>query len=100
MQVSADTQVKMKDAPTLLKVPETECTAIWRRLPRYRRLAEWNKICNPVVSLDSSVYSHPLAAARKLSEDQPLGMLERPSKNTIILVRRRRRHQDGEMRRH
>ena len=29
--VSAYTQVKMEDAPTLLKIPESECTDIWIR---------------------------------------------------------------------
>ena len=33
--VSAYTQVKMEDAPTLLKIPESECPDIWIRLPRH-----------------------------------------------------------------
>ena len=32
--VSAYTQVKSKDAPQLLKIPESECPDIWIRLPR------------------------------------------------------------------
>ena len=33
--VSADTQVKMEDIPTLLKLPNSQCPEIWIRLPRY-----------------------------------------------------------------
>ena len=32
--VSAKTQVKMKDAPKLLKIPKSECPDTWIRLPR------------------------------------------------------------------
>ena len=32
--VSAKTQVKMEDAPKLLKIPKSECPGIWIRLPR------------------------------------------------------------------
>ena len=32
--VSAYTQVKMEDAPKLLKIPKSECPDIWIRLPR------------------------------------------------------------------
>ena len=31
--VSAYTQVKMEDAPTLLKIPKSECPDFWIRLP-------------------------------------------------------------------
>ena len=31
--VSANTQVKMEDAPTLLKIHKSECPDIWIRLP-------------------------------------------------------------------
>ena len=34
--VSAYTQVKMEDAPKLLKIPNSECPDIWIRLPRQR----------------------------------------------------------------
>ena len=33
--VSANTQVKMEDAPTQLKLPKSECLGIWIRLLRY-----------------------------------------------------------------
>ena len=34
--VSAYTQVKMEDAPKLLKIPKSECPDIWMRLPRHK----------------------------------------------------------------
>ena len=34
--VSAYTQVKMEDAPRLLKIPKSECPDIWIRLPRHK----------------------------------------------------------------
>ena len=59
--VSAETQVKMEDAPKLLKIPIPECPDIWIRLPRHK----WPKSCSsmedPVVPLERNLYSHPLA---------------------------------------
>ena len=34
--VSACTQVKVEDSPTLLIHPESECPDVWTRLPRYK----------------------------------------------------------------
>ena len=34
--VSAYTQVKMEDAPTILKIPKSECPDIWIRLPKHK----------------------------------------------------------------
>ena len=34
--VSAFSQVKMEDAPLLLKIPKSECPDIWIRLPRHK----------------------------------------------------------------
>ena len=34
--VSAETQVKMEDAPKLLKIPKSECPDMWIRLPRHK----------------------------------------------------------------
>ena len=34
--VSAYTQVKMEDAPKLMKIPKSECSDIWIRLPRHK----------------------------------------------------------------
>ena len=39
--VSAYTQVKMKNAPKLLKIPKSECPDIWIRLPRLKRPKSW-----------------------------------------------------------
>ena len=34
--ISAKTQVKMEDAPTLLKIPKSECPDIWIRQPKHK----------------------------------------------------------------
>ena len=34
--VSAYTQVKVEDAPRLLKIPKSECPEVWIRLPRHK----------------------------------------------------------------
>ena len=39
--VSAHTQVKMEDAPKLLKIPKSECPDIWIRLPRHKWPESW-----------------------------------------------------------
>ena len=49
--VSAYTQVKMEDAPKLLKVPKSECPDIWIRLPRHKWPTSWSSIEDPVVPL-------------------------------------------------
>ena len=38
--VSAYTQVKLEDAPRLLKIPKSKCPDVWTRLPRHK----WPKI--------------------------------------------------------
>ena len=58
--VSAYTQIKMEDAPKLLKIPKSESPDIWIRLPRHK----WP----PVVLLERNLYGHPLA--RLLWESQ------------------------------
>ena len=42
--VSAYTQVKMKDAPKLLKIPKSECPDIWIRLPRHKWPKSWSSV--------------------------------------------------------
>ena len=59
--VSAYTQVKMEDAPTLLKIPKSECPDIWIRLPRHKWLKSWFSMEDPVVPLERNLYGHPLA---------------------------------------
>ena len=49
--VSAYTQVKMEDAPKLLKIPKSECPDIWIRLPRHKWPKSLENIEEPVVLL-------------------------------------------------
>ena len=59
--VSAETHVKMEDAPQLLKIPKPECPDIWIRLPRHKWPKSWSSIEDPVVPLERNLYGHPLA---------------------------------------
>ena len=59
--VSAYTQVKMEDAPKLLKIPKSECPDIWIRLPRNKWPKSWSSMEDPVVPLDRNLYGHALA---------------------------------------
>ena len=59
--VSAYTQVKMEDAPKLLKISKSECPDIWIRLPRHKWPKSWSSIEDPVVPLERNLYGHPLA---------------------------------------
>ena len=56
--VSAYTQVKMEDAPKLLKTPKSECPDIWIRLPRHKWPKSWSSIEDPVVPLERNLYGH------------------------------------------
>ena len=66
--VSAYSQVKMKDAPKLLRFPKSECPDIWVRLPRHKWPKSWSEIEDPVVPLERNLYRHPFAG--KLWERQ------------------------------
>ena len=59
--VSAYTQVKMEDAPKLLKIPKLECPDIWIRVPRHNWPKSWSSTEDPVVPLERNLYGHPLA---------------------------------------
>ena len=59
--ISADTQVKMEDASTLLKNPYSECPDIWIRLPKHKRPKSWSSMEDPVVPLERNLYGHTLA---------------------------------------
>ena len=59
--VSAFTQVKMEDAPTLLKIPKSECPDIWIHLPKHKWPESWSSVEDPVVALERNLYGHPLA---------------------------------------
>ena len=91
--VSASTQVRMEDAPKLLKIPKSECPDIWIRLPRHKWPKSWFSIEDPDVPLERNLYGHPLAGllwerqvekilfAARLGKGFQLGMLvRRPSK--------------------
>ena len=58
--ISAHTQVKMEHAPTLLKVPKSECPDICIRLPRHKWPKSWSSMIDPVVPLERNMYGHPL----------------------------------------
>ena len=59
--LSAYTQVKMEDAPKLLKIPKSECPKIWIRLPKHTWPKSWSSMEDPVVLLERNLYGHPLA---------------------------------------
>ena len=59
--VSAETQVKMEDAPKILKIPKSECPDIWIRLPRHKWRISWSSMEDPVVPLERNLYGHSLA---------------------------------------
>ena len=59
--VSAYTQVKMEDAPKLLKIPKSECPDIWIRPPRHKWPKSWSSVGDPVVAVERNMYGHPLA---------------------------------------
>ena len=96
--VSAKTQVKMEDAPTLLKIQKSECPDIWIRLPRHKWPESWSSIEDPVVPLERNLYGHPFAGllwerqfekkptAARLGEGFQLGMLIREPSKRIILI--------------
>ena len=57
---SAYTQVEMKDASKLLKIPKSECPDIWILLPGHKWPKSWSSMEDPVV-LERNLYGHPLA---------------------------------------
>ena len=59
--VSAYTQVKMEDAPKLLKIPKSECPDIWIRLPRHKWPKSWSNMEDPIVPLERNLYGRPVA---------------------------------------
>ena len=58
--VSAYTQLKIEDAPQLLKIPKSECPDIWIRLPRHKWPKSWSSMDDPAVPLERNLYGHPL----------------------------------------
>ena len=51
----------MEDAPTLLKIPKSECPDIRTSLPEHNWPKSWSSIEDPVVPLGRNLYGHPLA---------------------------------------
>ena len=56
--ISAYTQVKMENAPSLLKIPNSECPDIWIRLPKHKWPKSWSSMEDPVVLLEQNLYGH------------------------------------------
>ena len=59
--ISAYTQVKVEDAPKLLKNPQSERPDISVRLPRHKWPKSWSNMEDSVVPLERNLYGHPLA---------------------------------------
>ena len=51
----------MEDAPTLLKIPKSECPDIWNRLTKHIWPKSSSSMEDPVVPLERNLYGHPLA---------------------------------------
>ena len=58
---SAHTQVKLGDAPRLLKIPKSEYPDIGIRLPRRKWPKSWSSMEDPVVPLERNLHGNPLA---------------------------------------
>ena len=58
--VSANTQVTMEGAPTLRKLPKSECPDIWKRPPRHKGPTTWQSIDEPGVPLEGKCMDIPL----------------------------------------
>ena len=50
--ISAYSQIKIEDAPTLLNVPKSECPEIWIRPPKHNWPKSWSSMEDPVVPLE------------------------------------------------
>ena len=59
--ISAYTQDKMEDAPSLSKIPKSKCPDIRIRLPKHKWPKSWSRTEDPVVFLERNLYGHPLA---------------------------------------
>ena len=96
--VCAYTQVKMEDAPKLLKIPKSESPEIWIRLPRHKWSKSWSSVEDPVVPLERNLYGHPLAGLLRerrfekillkhgWEKVSKLGMLIRTPSKRVILI--------------
>ena len=99
-------QVKLEDAPRLLKIPKTEWPDVWIRLPRHKWPKSWAIIEDPVILLERNLYGHPLAGIVMgqtirgsfvrtwMRGNTKLGMHVRSSKTRVISVSVCGRHQN------
>ena len=55
---SAKTQVKIEDAPKMLKNPKSECSDVWIRFPRHKWPKSWCSMEDPVVPLERNLHGH------------------------------------------
>ena len=55
----------MEDAPSLLRIPKSECPDIWIRLLRHKWPKSWSNMEDPVVPLERNLYGHPLAGLKR-----------------------------------
>ena len=58
--ISAYTQVKMDNAPSLLKILKSECPDIRTRPIKHERPKSWFSMEDPVAPLEQNLYGHPL----------------------------------------
>ena len=106
--VSSYTQVKIEDAPTVLKIPRSECPDIWMRLARHKWPKSWSSMEDPVVPLGRNLFGHPLAGllwerqlekgtsiVTRLGKSSKLRMLVCKSRKRTILVCVCGRHKTG-----
>ena len=95
--VSAYTQVIMEDAPTLLKIPKSECPDIWIRLPRQTAQimvqsgrpsrSAWTKSLRPSFGrtvMGKANWENPFSTL--LGEGFQLGMLIRTPWKGVVLI--------------
>ena len=105
--VSPDTQIKLENAPRLLKIPKSECFDVWMRLPQHKWPKSLWKSKDLVIHLERNLYGHPLAgllwegqfenASLELGwgENTELGMHVRSSETRAISVSICGWYQDG-----
>ena len=95
--VSAYTQIKMEDAPTLLRIPKLESPDVWIRFPRHQWPKPWGNIEDPVVRLARNLNGHPLACLLRetfcgsfngtwMGKSAEMGMLICSSKTRIFVI--------------
>ena len=59
--VFADTQLTMEDAPSLFKIPKSECPDIWIRLPKHKWPKSWSSMEAPIDLLERNLCGHRVA---------------------------------------